>query len=311
MEPNLKRQRSPFKILRIFFLILFLGSLLALGGIFLYPLVTPAIPIQPTVTPPPTVIHIPTGASTHMPPTNIPTGTSQPTFTSVPQLFTPGPTTTPGLNPTAAATSSPTIIPTATQTLPSPTVIPTLTALPSTGGGEPAADNPAFSIITGPLFTALLGLLGFFSTTVLQWRKEARDARIADLERRQLELEYEKKKRELEKPAEQTQPRKPKDGGQARSPAAKFKGLTGEAAGKVYSLNDGAVIGRSSESALRLSDPVVSRQHARLRYGGNRWFIQDMQSAAGIFVNGKRVEAAALKNGDRVRVGKVEFEFRE
>lgn len=161
----------------------------------------------------------------------------------------------------------------------------------------------------------MLGLLGFVSTTVLQWRKEARDARVAELERKQLELQYEKQRRELEKPGERTRPGKGaadkvKPPGLHASPA-RLIGLSGEARNVTFSLEDGAVIGRSQQSKVRLSDPSVSRQHARLRFGGDRWFIQDMKSAGGVFVNGKRVDATALKDGDRVRIGKTEFEFRE
>ena len=92
---------------------------------------------------------------------------------------------------------------------------------------------------------------------------------------------------------------------------ARLTGLSGDVAGKTYRVTDGLVIGRSSKNAIRLSDPGVSRHHARLRQAGNHWFIQDMESAIGIHVNGARVEATALKDGDRIRIGNDEFEFRE
>ena len=70
-------------------------------------------------------------------------------------------------------------------------------------------------------------------------------------------------------------------------------------------------IGRSSSCSLRLSDPTVSRQHACLRYASRKWYIQDMNSAGGTYVNGTRVNATPLNNGDRIRVGSTEFEFNE
>lgn len=149
---------------------------------------------------------------------------------------------------------------------------------------------------------------------MLQWRKEARDARNAELERKRLELEYEKKKRELEKSEEVKT--KPKDIAQpgslgARKEVCHLAGLKGDVAGQTYSLEDGAVIGRSSQSELHLADPSASRQHARLRFARERWFIQDMKSTGGLFVNGARVDAVALQDGDHIRVGRSEFEFRE
>jgi hypothetical protein len=85
--------------------------------------------------------------------------------------------------------------------------------------------------------------------------------------------------------------------------------LSGALAGQVFFLSDGAVIGRSGENSIPLPDPSVSRQHARLRMGPNQWFIQDLDSAAGTRVNGKRVGAIALRNGDQICIGSYEFEF--
>lgn len=92
---------------------------------------------------------------------------------------------------------------------------------------------------------------------------------------------------------------------------ARLNGMNGEVAGKMYRLTDGIVIGRSSNSPIHLSDPSISRHHARLRRAGNHWYIQDMDSGIGLFVNGAKVEATALKNGDLIRIGKDEFEFHD
>jgi len=70
-------------------------------------------------------------------------------------------------------------------------------------------------------------------------------------------------------------------------------------------------IGRSSSCSLRLADLSVSRQHARLRFASGRWYIQDMNSSGGTYINGARVDAAPLNNGDHIRIGSTEFEFRE
>ncbi len=69
------------------------------------------------------------------------------------------------------------------------------------------------------------------------------------------------------------------------------------------------LLGRGSACDVRIPDKFVSRQHARLRYARGRWFIQDQESAGGTFVNGRRVAAAPLKRGDRVRLGQSEFVF--
>ncbi|MEM1355914.1 MAG: ATP-binding protein [Planctomycetota bacterium] len=64
------------------------------------------------------------------------------------------------------------------------------------------------------------------------------------------------------------------------------------------------LIGRSSE-AIVLTDQTISRRHAELTpEGDGTWYIRDLQSANGTFVNGVRVtERRKLKLGDQVRTG--------
>ena len=86
-------------------------------------------------------------------------------------------------------------------------------------------------------------------------------------------------------------------------------GRSGEVRGHNYPLTDGILIGRGTNCQIRLSEQTVSRQHARLRLSQGSWFIQDLGSNQGTFVNDKRVSAATLRNGDRIRIGRSEFEF--
>ena len=68
--------------------------------------------------------------------------------------------------------------------------------------------------------------------------------------------------------------------------------------------NEPQLIGRSSE-AIVLSDQTISRRHAELTPEGNGiWYIRDLSSANGTFVNGVRVsDRRKLKLGDQVRTG--------
>ena len=86
--------------------------------------------------------------------------------------------------------------------------------------------------------------------------------------------------------------------------------LTGKRVGHTVPLTDRLVIGRGIGSTLRIDDPAASRVHARMRFANGRWFVQDMNSARGTFVNGYRVQAIALNPGDRIRVGTTELEYR-
>lgn len=63
------------------------------------------------------------------------------------------------------------------------------------------------------------------------------------------------------------------------------------------------VAGRAEDAGLRLDSPIVSREHARLTRRDGVLIVEDLDSANGTFVEGKRVERATLADGARVVVG--------
>jgi len=70
-------------------------------------------------------------------------------------------------------------------------------------------------------------------------------------------------------------------------------------------------VGRGLSADLRLEDPQVSRRHAILAQGGDGARVLDDRSWNGTFVNGRAVTAAALTDGDVLRLGRVVFRFVE
>jgi ABC-type multidrug transport system ATPase subunit/pSer/pThr/pTyr-binding forkhead associated (FHA) protein len=65
-------------------------------------------------------------------------------------------------------------------------------------------------------------------------------------------------------------------------------------------------IGRASENQIALSDPQVSRQHARLEWAAGIWRLVDLGSANGTRLNDIRIEPNApqpLKDGDVIGIG--------
>jgi len=70
------------------------------------------------------------------------------------------------------------------------------------------------------------------------------------------------------------------------------------------------LIGRSSE-ALRTTDETCSRRHAELTPDNGDWFIRDLGSANGTYVNGRRIntERVRLRLGDQIRAGSTVFVF--
>jgi len=87
--------------------------------------------------------------------------------------------------------------------------------------------------------------------------------------------------------------------------------LQGPDKGRCFELpdNEPQLIGRSSE-ALPLTDQSISRRHAELTPDDGKWFINDLNSANGTFVNGQRVtRPRMLQPGDQVRTGLTIFVF--
>ncbi len=81
--------------------------------------------------------------------------------------------------------------------------------------------------------------------------------------------------------------------------------VEGPDAGRVFPLPPGEpqLIGRSSE-ALLITDPTVSRRHAELTPDGDRWYLRDIASSNGTFLNGRRLEGRiAIRTGDEIGCG--------
>jgi pSer/pThr/pTyr-binding forkhead associated (FHA) protein len=68
-------------------------------------------------------------------------------------------------------------------------------------------------------------------------------------------------------------------------------------------------IGRSPDNDIFLDDVTVSRQHAVLLRRGDEFFIEDLGSLNGTYVNRKRIESARLEGGDELQVGKYRLTF--
>jgi putative ABC transport system ATP-binding protein len=91
------------------------------------------------------------------------------------------------------------------------------------------------------------------------------------------------------------------------------------AAGGVLILADGKrtpvgeelLIGRSSSSGLTINESHISRQHARIVRRDGQFFITDLGSSNGTFVNGVRIKGATLiKDLDDLKIGRTAAQFR-
>ncbi|RMG50972.1 MAG: FHA domain-containing protein, partial [Gammaproteobacteria bacterium] len=81
--------------------------------------------------------------------------------------------------------------------------------------------------------------------------------------------------------------------------------------GKSHALSGEVTVGRVAGNTIVVEDATVSGKHAKLTCAAGTWTVEDLGSTNGTFVNGKKVTSQALKGGDKVRFGKVEFSFEQ
>jgi len=67
---------------------------------------------------------------------------------------------------------------------------------------------------------------------------------------------------------------------------------------------DEIIIGRDSGNDIQIDNVAVSREHARIIRGPNFYFIEDLNSTNGTFVNGKKINKKFLQEIDEISIGK-------
>jgi hypothetical protein len=72
---------------------------------------------------------------------------------------------------------------------------------------------------------------------------------------------------------------------------------------------DEFVVGRGTEAHLELEQDVVSRRHCLFKQVGADWVVEDLESASGTLVGGRKISRHVLKPGDEVQVGRSTLVF--
>lgn len=89
--------------------------------------------------------------------------------------------------------------------------------------------------------------------------------------------------------------------------------LSGEQKGEDFRIRDGQnTIGSASDADIILRDAAVSGKHASLRYKDQKFFLTDLDSTNGTYLNNAASPIAReeLKDNDIVRIGEVSLKFK-
>lgn len=77
-----------------------------------------------------------------------------------------------------------------------------------------------------------------------------------------------------------------------------------------YSIEEEISLGRNNDNDIVLKDPYISKHHFRIVKDENEYFIEDLNSSNGTYVNGERIiDVKKLTYGDIIKVGNIEFMF--
>lgn len=86
--------------------------------------------------------------------------------------------------------------------------------------------------------------------------------------------------------------------------------IRGARLGSRIVLSEGpVVIGRSVDADFQISDSSISREHCRLFEEDGQYWVEDLQSTNGTWLNEARVDRSALRDGDHLRISQTVLKF--
>ena len=100
----------------------------------------------------------------------------------------------------------------------------------------------------------------------------------------------------------------------------RLRGISGEVKGKTWESSSLLRAGRLASLEIVLDDSSVSRRHAEVRLGDDGWFVRDLESTNGTYVNGVRIgpgdqplrprDIVRTRSGKTVEIGNTDAEGR-
>ena len=111
-------------------------------------------------------------------------------------------------------------------------------------------------------------------------------------------------------PATMAMPARTSPPGVATGPQAELTIESGPDAGHTHRVGDHALrMGRSPDNDVIFRDPATSGHHARLERRAEQFWVVDLGSTNGTFVNGESIQEKQLNPGDRLTIGQNSVQF--
>jgi len=73
---------------------------------------------------------------------------------------------------------------------------------------------------------------------------------------------------------------------------------------------DKTTIGRRPDNSLQIEDASVSSHHAEIFFENNAFFVKDLGSTNGTYLNGGQIKKAPLNHDDELRLGSIVTQFK-
>jgi hypothetical protein len=90
-----------------------------------------------------------------------------------------------------------------------------------------------------------------------------------------------------------------------------FVAMTGEQKGEDFKVREGKnIIGSVPGAQILVNDSTISGQHASLRYEEGKFFLTDLDSSNGSYVNDKKIAREELHDNDMIRFGDITLKFK-
>ena len=90
----------------------------------------------------------------------------------------------------------------------------------------------------------------------------------------------------------------------------KLVAVGGKLRGKEYLLNEGEnILGRAGECDISIAADGISKKHLQITVNGDTAYVEDLGSANGTIVNSKVIKKITLKDGDKIVLPNVIFQF--